>query len=54
VSLTISWCSTFVGEAPIRQSRIASVPVSPTVLDGPVRRRDQLGGLPHDYYPEAA
>jgi putative transposase len=26
----------------------------PSVRDGPVHRRDRLGGLLHDYYREAA
>lgn len=30
------------------------IPLPPPVLDGPVRRRDQLGGLLHDYCREAA
>ena len=30
------------------------VTLPPPVRDGPVRRRDRLGGLLHDYYREAA
>jgi putative transposase len=30
------------------------VALATPVRDGPVRRRDQLGGLLHDYYREAA
>ena len=30
------------------------VALPPPVRDGPVRRRDRLGGLLHDYYREAA